>query len=176
MSDLHSAALKNGEPDKKPVSQIAWNTATDTGVGFESGNTAVALSANSPEAAFISASVGVLCALARATGEAKITGTSEKLSHRFENFSAYVPKTARRVGNFINSKMSNLGTSLMISGGALLGASIVAGQSGINVSSFDAFYNQGKEAVILGCFGVANFIRGYARAPGVEGSVLQKSA
>ena len=161
---------------KQAKQEVALNTVTDTGVGFEIGNAAIAYPISS-EAAAISLTVAGLCATARGIGESKKTEAKFKLVSQFEKVSKYVPSFLKDNFSKVTHKMSeNLGFSLMISGSALMGASLIAASNGLDLSSVEAFYGHGKEAAVLGLFGVANFIRGHARGfDGIEEKNVQKN-
>lgn len=153
------------------LKHILTNTATDTGFLFEVGNSAIGFSA-SFEAGLISLGVSSLCFSARASGEARKLGVSFNLFERFNNAAINNPLT-RGLSCVVDKMSKNLGTSLIISGTALMAAAGFAASETADFSTAHTFYQSSREAVILGCFGLANAFRGAARGL-KDGSTTQR--
>lgn len=145
--------------------RISLNGLTDTGFLFEVGNSLIGFIA-SFQAGLISLSIASLCILARVSGEVRkddVSISSENLIYRL-----FMKGVLSPLGKLVVLMSKNLGTSLIISGCALMIASLFAVQYG----SMETILSS-KEALILALFGVANATRGIAR--GVkEQSTLQK--
>lgn len=147
--------------------QAATNTVTDTGFLFEIGNAAIGFAA-SPRAGFISLGVAALCITSRATYEMRKIGIDFNLKDAYTNALQQHNNIAQKalihsaapIMKTIDLMSKNAGVSLMISGSALIAAAAFAGFENMDAANTLTFP---KEAFILGCFGLANFFRGYAR-------------
>lgn len=181
-SQDNSAAVTTDKALREKLSAVAVNTVSDTGFLFEVGNAMIGFTA-SPEAGAISLCVSSLCFAARTTGEAKKIGLTfgdvaegagrrlpatfrqaAMLPDSFKNTLSTVARPlVKPLGRVVERMSGNLGTSLMISGSALMVAAGFAASHGFDMASLHDFYTSTKEGLILGCFGAANAFRGIAR-------------
>ena len=140
----------------KKQKKAYFNTITDTGFLFEVGNSMIGFVA-SFKAGIISLSIAALCFLARLAGEH--SKNEQAFFAKSDGQNLFKTVFYDPLASLVSLMAKSLGTSLMISGTAL----IIAGFFAIDYDAITDFYPASKEALILFLFGFANGLRGLAR-------------